>query len=51
MKFLSIAIGLIGVVALSNRSNAQAVEDPFSQYLQRSVTISLGAGNATDTRY
>jgi hypothetical protein len=49
MKFLSIAIGLIGVVALSNRSNAQAVEDPFSQYLQRSVTISLGAGNAKDT--
>jgi len=49
MKLLSITIGLIGIVMLSNRCNAQAVEDPFSQYLQRSVTISLGAGNAKDT--
>jgi hypothetical protein len=49
MKLLSTTIGLIGVVVLSNRCIAQGVEDPFSQYLQRSVTISLGAGNAKDS--
>jgi hypothetical protein len=49
MKLLSITMGLIGIITLSDRCNAQAVEDPFSQYLQRSVTISLGAGNAKDT--
>jgi hypothetical protein len=49
MRPLPLLIGLIGIVFLPYQCNAQAVEDPFSQYLQRSVTISLGAGNAKDT--
>lgn len=48
MKRLSIVIGLLGVVIWSYRCNAQVPDDPFSDYLQRSVTISLGAGNAKD---
>jgi hypothetical protein len=48
MRALSLVIGLIGVVILPYGCNAQAVYDPFSDYLQRSVTISLGAGNAND---
>ncbi|HEY2534393.1 MAG TPA: hypothetical protein VGJ20_41840 [Xanthobacteraceae bacterium] len=48
MRALSLVIGLIGVVILPYGCNAQAVYDPFSDYLQRSVTISLGAGNAKD---
>jgi hypothetical protein len=48
MKSLSIVMGLIGVAIFSYRCNAQIPDDPFSDYLQRSVTISLGAGNAKD---
>jgi hypothetical protein len=49
MRQLAIAVGLIGVVALPYLAKAQAVDDPFSDYLQRSQSISLGAGNANDT--
>jgi hypothetical protein len=49
MKPLAIAIGLMGSVVLSHRCAAQVPDDPFSDYLQRSVTINLGAGNAKDT--
>lgn len=48
MRPLSLVVGLIGAVILPYGCNAQAVYDPFSDYLQRSVTISLGAGNAKD---
>jgi hypothetical protein len=49
MKSFSIAVGLVGVVILPHLANAQAVDDPFSNYLQRSQGISMGAGNANDT--
>ena len=49
MRPLSIAIGLVSVAILPHLANAQAVYDPFSDYLQRSQKIDLGAGNANDT--
>jgi hypothetical protein len=51
MKPLSIAVGLMSACILSGACNAQVLvpDDPFSDYLQRSVTITLGAGNAKDT--
>jgi hypothetical protein len=49
MRQLAIVIGLIGVTIVPGVGNAQYVDDPFSDYLQRSVTISMGAGNAKDT--
>jgi hypothetical protein len=48
MKSLSVAIGLIGAVILSHVGHAQAVDDPFSDYLQRSEGILIGAGNAKE---
>lgn len=48
MKSLSIAMGLIGIVILPHVGHAQAVDDPFSDYLQRSDSILLGAGNASE---
>ena len=49
MKSLTIAVGLTSIFILSGPCNAQVPDDPFSDYLQRSVTITLGAGNAKDT--
>jgi hypothetical protein len=46
MRTFAIAIGLIGVTIAPGVGNAQFVDDPFSDYLQRGVTISMGAGNA-----
>jgi hypothetical protein len=49
MKPLAIAVGLVGIVIAPHLGNAQAlVDDPFSDYLQRSQSIALGAGNAND---
>jgi hypothetical protein len=48
MRPLAIVIGLIGVTMMPGVGNAQFVDDPFSDYLQRSVTLSMGAGNAKD---
>lgn len=48
MKPLSIAMGLIAVATLPHLGYAQAVDDPFSDYLQRSQSILLGAGNANE---
>jgi hypothetical protein len=47
---LSMLLALAGLAALSGRCNAQYLpfDDPFNNYLQRSVTITLGAGNAKD---
>lgn len=49
MRPLSIAIGLIGAAMLPHLASAQAVDDPFDDYLQRSQSIFLGAGNANET--
>lgn len=47
MKALVIAVAAIGVIAAPRAGSAQAFyDDPFNDYLQRSVTISMGAGNA-----
>lgn len=48
MKTLALGLGLIGVALLPCVAKAQAVDDPFSDYLQRSDKIFLGAGNAAD---
>jgi hypothetical protein len=49
MKPLAIAVGLVGIVIAPHLGHAQAlVDDPFSDYLQRSQSISLGAGNANE---
>lgn len=44
MRLLLVAVGLIGL--LPSLARAQMVDDPFSDYLQRSQGISTGAGNA-----
>jgi hypothetical protein len=49
MKPLLIAAGLTSACIFSGDCKAQVPDDPFSDYLQRSVTITLGAGNAKDT--
>lgn len=46
MKLFLIVTGLIGL--LPSVAYAQMVDDPFSDYLQRSQGISPGAGNAND---
>ena len=48
MRLLLIAAGLIGLL-LPSLANAQMVDDPFSDYLQRSQGISTGVGNANAT--
>jgi hypothetical protein len=48
MRPLAIAVGLMGIVIAPHLGNAQAVDDPFDDYLQRSQGIALGAGNAND---
>jgi hypothetical protein len=46
----SMMLALAGMATASTRCNAQYLpwDDPFNNYLQRSVTITLGAGNAKD---
>lgn len=44
MRLLLVAVGLIGL--LPSLARAQMVDDPFSDYLQRSQGISTSAGNA-----
>jgi hypothetical protein len=46
MNRLCLAIALIGSMTFPAICRAQAVDDPFSDYLQRSDSIALGAGNA-----
>jgi len=48
MKPLALIIGLIGVGSLPYECSAQIWDDPFSQYVERSITIAPGAGNAKD---
>lgn len=46
MKRLCFAIALTGAIIGPSVCQAQAVDDPFSDYLQRSDSIALSAGNA-----
>jgi hypothetical protein len=48
MRPCSFALGLMGVVISSYGCKAQVFDDPFTDYLHRGVTISVGAGNAAD---
>jgi hypothetical protein len=48
MRMIAFVIGVFGAVSLSPALQAQPIDDPFSDYLQRSDTILLGAGNAKD---
>jgi uncharacterized membrane protein YgcG len=45
MKPLVLAVALLGAVTLSTQGCAQIFDDPFSQYAERSLTITPGAGN------
>lgn len=49
MRPLSLAIVLVAFATMPSTPHAQAFDDPFNDYLQRSDTILLGAGNANDT--
>lgn len=46
MRLLLIAVGLIGLLPCA--THAQMVDDPFSDYLQRSQGIATSGGNAND---
>ena len=49
MNAASLAIGLLAAATLSSACRAQIFDDPFSQYFERGITITPGAGNARDT--
>jgi hypothetical protein len=49
MRTLLLTIALIGAAITPSVCKAQAVDDPFSDYLQRSDSIALWAGNAKET--
>jgi hypothetical protein len=48
MKAISLALGLFAAAMLSNACHAQIFDDPFSQYFERGITMTPGAGNARD---
>ena len=48
MNATSLAIGLLAAATLSSACRAQIFDDPFSQYFERGITITPGAGNARD---
>jgi hypothetical protein len=49
MKPLTLIIGLIGATILPYECSAQVLDNPFSEYFQRQVTIAPSGGNANDT--
>ena len=49
MKPFLLVIGLLGAATLSTECCAQIFDNPFSQYVERSLTITPGVGNAPDT--
>lgn len=49
MKPLALMIGLIGTAILPYECSAQVLDNPFSQYIQREITLTPDAGNANDT--
>jgi hypothetical protein len=48
MRALSLAITMLGIMTAAQPCRAQYIDDPFSDYLQRSDSILIGAGNAND---
>src|ERR1700751_5160014 len=48
MRLVSLVIGLFAATTLSSACRAQIFDDPFSQYFERGITITPGAGNAKD---
>jgi hypothetical protein len=48
MNAASLAIGLLAAASLSSTCRAQIFDDPFSQYFERGITITPGAGSARD---
>jgi len=48
MNAASLAMGLLAASTMSSASRAQIFDDPFSQYFERGITITPGAGNAKD---
>src|SRR6185437_4063859 len=49
MRPLSIVIALFAWATMPSALHSQGFDDPFKDYLKRSDTILLGAGNAKDT--
>jgi hypothetical protein len=49
MKPLALMLGLIGAAILPYECSAQMLDNPFSEYIQREVTITPGGGDANDT--
>jgi hypothetical protein len=49
MKPLTLMLGLVGAVILPYECNAQVLDNPFSEYIQRDVRISPFGGDANDT--
>ena len=49
MRSLIVLMALAGTAGAPLGAHAQAFDDPFKDYLERSDTILLGAGNAKDT--
>jgi hypothetical protein len=50
MRPLAFMIGLVGAAALlPNVCNAQILNNPFSEYAERSITITPDGGNASDS--
>ena len=48
MNAASLAMGLLAASTMSSACRAQIFDDPFSQYFERGITITPGAGNAKD---
>jgi hypothetical protein len=48
MTRLLLAIVFACAIALSNMCSAQILDNPFSEYVERGITIAPGAGNAKD---
>jgi hypothetical protein len=48
MKVVTLIMGFCGAVTLADGCGAQIFDDPFSQYVERSITIWPGAGNANN---
>jgi hypothetical protein len=48
MTRLLLAIVFACSIALSNMCSAQILDNPFSEYVERGITIAPGAGNAKD---
>ena len=48
MKPVGVMLGLVGALTISGLCYGQVFNDPFAEYVERTVTINPGAGNAAD---